>query len=81
MPHSARKQGNRWAIVNKQTGQWGIGPGRLPEQDLGKTAMLMSKPARPVEQMAISLTSAGANKGTLKLEWEKVSASVPFTVK
>jgi len=74
--------GGKWSlIVNKQTGQWGIGPGRIPAQDLGRTAMTMSKPPALVEQHKITLASAGGNKGTLKVEWEHVSASVPFTVK
>lgn len=72
-------------IINKQTGQWGIkrdGSTTLDEsKNAGRTAMTMSKPAAPVEQYKITLSSAGASKGTLQLEWENVVASVPFTVK
>jgi hypothetical protein len=78
--------GGKWSlIINKQIGQWGIKQGgvanRDAAKDLGKTAMTMSKPPALVEQHKITLTSAGGNKGTLKVEWEHVSASVPFTVK
>jgi Protein of unknown function (DUF2911) len=72
-------------IVNKQTGQWGIkrsGAANLDEsQNVGKTAMTMSKPPSPVEQMKITLASAGGDKGTLRIEWENVAASVNFTAK
>ncbi len=72
-------------IVNKQTGQWGIkrgGSANLDEsKNVGKTAMTMSKPSAPVEQLKIMLASTGGNKGKLQIEWENVAASVPFTAK
>jgi hypothetical protein len=72
-------------IVNKKTGQWGIkqdgGTTDEPADELGRTALTMAKPARPVETLKIDLSSAGGNKGKLQIEWENVSASVPFTVK
>lgn len=76
----------KWSlIVNKETGQWGIkrdgSDNRDPGKDVGKTAMTMGKPPALVEQHKITLASAGGNKGTLKVELENVSASVPFTLK
>ena len=72
-------------IVSKQTGQWGIKRGGAANIDdaqiLGKTAMTMSKPPSAVEQLKIDLASAGGNKGTLKVEFENVAASVNFTAK
>jgi hypothetical protein len=72
-------------IVSKQTGQWGIkrtGEGNVDEaQVLGRTAMTMSRPGAPVEQVKIALSSAGGNKGMLKVEFENVAASVNFTAK
>ncbi len=65
-------------IVNKQTGQWGTVYDEA--QDLGRVKMTVSHPSSPVEKMAITLTSDGGNKGTLKVEWENTSASVPVTV-
>ncbi len=71
---------NQWQlIVNKQTGQWGTVYSQ--EQDLGRVPMNMSKPSAPVETFAITLTSAGGNKGELKMAWEDTVATVPFTVK
>jgi hypothetical protein len=75
---------NKWQLlVGKQTGQWGIkrdGSTTLtPEATLGKAAMTMSKTPALVEQLKISLASAGGNKGALTVEWENTSAKVNFT--
>ena len=66
-------------IVNKQTGQWGLSYDQA--QDLGRVPMDISKPPALIETLKYTLTSTGANSGTLQLEWENVVASVPFTVK
>jgi len=63
----------KWSlIVNRQTGQWGIkrgGEANFEEsKNVGKTAMTMSKPPSPVEQMKITLSSTGGNNGKLQLE-------------
>ncbi|HXS97524.1 MAG TPA: DUF2911 domain-containing protein [Candidatus Limnocylindrales bacterium] len=65
-------------IVNKQTGQWGTTYEK--SQDLGRVPMKTGKTSAPVEQLKYTLTANG-NRGTLTMEWENVSASVPFTVK
>jgi Protein of unknown function (DUF2911) len=41
----------------------------------------MSKPPRPIETYKMTLSSLGANKGKLRLEWENTAAEVPITVK
>ncbi len=61
-------------IVSKATGEWGLSYD--PAKDLGKTAMSMSKPSAMVEDLTYTLTDDGDGKGTLKLEWENMSASV-----
>jgi hypothetical protein len=66
-------------IVNKQTGQWGLTYNK--DQDLGRVPLDMSKALAPIETFKITLTSTGANTGTLQLEWENKIASVPFTVR
>jgi hypothetical protein len=67
-------------IVNKQTGQWGLEYHQ--DQDVGRVPMDMSRPsAGPTEAFKITLSSSGASKGTLQLEWENTIASVPFAVK
>jgi hypothetical protein len=78
-------EGKWQLVVSKQTGQWGIkrdGSSTLDESKMvGKTAMTMSKPGSPVEQMKISLSQAGGDRGKLTVEWENVSASANFTAK
>ncbi len=70
---------NEWSlIVNKQTGQWGTV--YTESQDLGRVKMNVTHTSAPVEKMAIMLSNDGGNKGTLKIEWENTSASVPITV-
>lgn len=69
-----------WQLaINKQTGQWGLTYDKA--QDLGRVKMTMSKPAAMVENLKYTLAESGGNKGTLTLEWENHSASVPITVK
>lgn len=66
-------------IVNKQTGQSGLEYDS--KQDLGRVKMTMAKPPAMVEQLKYTLSSAGANKVKLQLEWENHVASVIFTAK
>jgi hypothetical protein len=77
-------EGKWQLIVNKQTGQWGIkrgGSSLDPAQNVGKTALTMSKADAPVEQLKISLADSGGNKGQLKIEWENMVATAPLSVK
>lgn len=70
---------SKWVlIVSKATGEWGLKYDST--QDLGKTAMTMTKPAAMVEDLKYTLTDDGGGKGTLTLAWEDVSASVPIQV-
>jgi hypothetical protein len=58
----------RWnLIVNKQTGQWGTVYD--DSEDLGRTAMKVTKLSQPVETLKITLTSSGAKPGNLRIEW------------
>jgi Protein of unknown function (DUF2911) len=52
-----------------------------PAAELGRAPMIMGKPGSPVEKLQITLSYAGRNKGKMLVEWENVTASVPFTVK
>jgi Protein of unknown function (DUF2911) len=74
------KDPDAWELViNKQTGQWGLTYD--PSKDLGRVKMEMSKPPAPVETLKYTISSAGGNKGTIQLAWEKHVASVPVTAK
>ena len=74
------KDPDAWELViNKQTGQWGTSYDA--SQDLGRVKMQMSKPPALVEVLKYTISSSGANKGTIQLAWEKHIASVPVTAK
>lgn len=74
-------------IVNKQTMRpdgsnrplWGTMYDA--SQDLGRTAMTMSKSRTPVEQMRIALEPRRPNGATLRVMWDTTQASVPIRVK
>ncbi len=66
-------------IINKATGQWGLKYDK--SQDVGRVPMVMGKPASMAENLKYTITDLGGNKGRLTLEWENVSASVPFTAR
>ena len=66
-------------VVSKATGEWGLDYDQ--GHDLGRVKMDMSKPAKPIETYKMTLSSSGANKGKLQLEWENTVAEVPITVK
>jgi hypothetical protein len=81
----ALDKGKWQLIVNKQTGQWGINMDgsttEKPAMDLGRVALTMSKPSAPVEQLKITLSGTGGNKGKLDIAWENVQAAANFTAK
>jgi hypothetical protein len=69
---------NSWTlIVDKTAKQWGAFSYKGGATDLGRTEMRVSKSGPPVEQFTITLTPAGGNAATLKMEWEQTAASVP----
>jgi hypothetical protein len=74
------KDPDAWELViNKQTGQWGTSYDA--SQDLGRVKMQMSKPPALIEMLKYTISSAGGNKGTIQLAWEKHIASVAVTAK
>jgi len=56
-------------IINKKTGEWGLAYDG--SQDLGKTKMMMSKPASMVEELKYTIDA-----GKITLAWEDHVASV-----
>jgi hypothetical protein len=66
-------------VVSKATGEWGLDYD--PSRDLGRVKMDMSKPPKPIETYKMSLSSLGATKAKLQLEWENTVAEVAIAVK
>jgi hypothetical protein len=70
----------RWTlIVNKQVGQWGTVYDDA--QDLGRTAMKVTKPGQPVETLKIVLIDSGAKSAKLRIEWGNSRAEVPVKLR
>jgi hypothetical protein len=71
------EDGSAKLIINKQIGQWGVGPGSYDEKsdvvriDLKKEAL-----DAPVDQFTIAISK----NGVLKLSWENLAYSTTFTV-
>ncbi|MGA8042208.1 MAG: DUF2911 domain-containing protein [Terracidiphilus sp.] len=65
-------------IVNKKTGEWGLG--YEASQDLGRVKMKMTKPTSLVENLTYTVSALSGPTGKITLEWENHSASVLFAV-
>jgi hypothetical protein len=69
----------RWKlIINKQTGQWGTT--YMPQLDLARIDLKIKKLKTPVEECTFKLERNNTGSGTLKIEWENTSLSVPFHI-
>jgi hypothetical protein len=63
-----------WELaINKQTGQWGTEYDK--SQDLGRTAMKLTKLSTPAETLKIDLSAAGKT-GLLSMSWGSTKATV-----
>jgi hypothetical protein len=71
------EDGSAKLIINKQIGQWGVGPGSYDEkQDLARVDLKKETLETPVDQFTMSVSKAGE----LSLSWDKTKYSVSFTV-
>jgi hypothetical protein len=66
-------------ILNKEADQWGAYK-YDQSKDLGRVKMTARKLDKPVEQLTISVESAGGSRGVLKIAWSDLEASVPVMV-
>ena len=77
------EDGSAKLIINKQLGQWGASYDQ--SKDLARVDLKKSATDKPVEQFTMAIDRDGdaktATGGTLKMMWENVQYSVPFTVK
>jgi hypothetical protein len=65
-------------IINKQTGQWGTNYNS--DLDFARTNLVIQELPEIVEQLTIRLARTGRKSGTLTIEWERTSLSVPFRI-
>jgi Protein of unknown function (DUF2911) len=75
------EDGTAKLIINKQIGQWGIGPGSYDEaQDLARIDLKKEAVDSPVDQFTITISKNPSGGGVLKMMWESTAFSTPFTV-
>jgi hypothetical protein len=75
------EDGTAKLIINKQVGQWGVGPGSYDEkQDLARVDLKKDALETPVDEFTIALDKNPSGGGLLKISWEKTQYSVAFTV-
>jgi Protein of unknown function (DUF2911) len=68
-------------IINRQIGQWGIGPDSYDEkQDVARVDLQKEALDSPVDQFTMVISKNPAGGGDLKMMWESTAFSVPFTV-
>ncbi len=65
-------------IINKQTGQWGTVYNN--ELDLARLNLKKRTLFQPVEKFTIILRKKNVRSGTVILEWETTSLSIPFKI-
>ena len=77
-----QEDGTAKLIINKQIGQWGVGPGSYDEkQDLARVDLNKESLDKPVDQFTMAVEKGSSGGGVLKMSWENTQYSVPFTVK
>ncbi len=75
------EDGTAKLIINKQVGQWGVGPGSYDEkQDLARVDLKKEALDKTADQFAIAVAKNPAGGGLVKLMWEDTQYSAAFTV-
>lgn len=73
--------GSAKLIINKQIGQWGVGPGTYDESnDLARIELTKTALDTPVDQFTMSVSKNPSGGGILKMSWENTQYSAAFTV-
>ena len=73
------EDGSAKLIINKQVGQWGVGPGAYDEkQDLARVELKKETLEKPVDQFTMSVGKNPSGGGVLKLMWEDTQYSAAF---
>jgi hypothetical protein len=72
--------GSAKLIINKQIGQWGVGPGSYDEKnDLARIDLKKEALETPADQLTIAVAKNPPG-GMLKIMWENTQYSAGFTV-
>jgi Protein of unknown function (DUF2911) len=75
------EDGSAKLIINKQVGQWGVGPGSYDEKrDLARVDLKKEALDKPLDQFTMSIAKNSSGGGAIKLMWENTQYSVAYTV-
>jgi hypothetical protein len=76
-----QEDGSAKLIINKQVGQWGVGPGSYDvQQDLARIDLKKDALEKPADQLTIAISKNPSGGGVLKIIWEDTQYSAAFTV-
>ena len=75
--------GSAKLIVNKRTGQWGVPYDEAKEKDneLARIDLKKEELDKNVDQFTMAVEKGSSGGGVIKMSWEKIEYSMPFTVK
>jgi hypothetical protein len=75
------EDGSAKLIINKQIGQWGVGPNAYNEsEDLARIDLKKEALEKPVDQFTMAVAKNPGGGGVVKLMWEDTQYSAAFTV-
>lgn len=75
------EDGSAKLIINKQIGQWGVGPGSYDEKnDVVRVDLKKDALEKAADQFSMSVGKGSAGVGVIKLMWEETQYSAAFTV-
>jgi hypothetical protein len=75
------EDGSAKLIINKQIGQWGVGPGSYDEKnDLARIDLKKDAAEKTVDQFTMAVSKGADGGGVIKLMWEDTQYSAAFTV-
>ncbi len=75
------EDGSAKLIINKQIGQWGVGPGTYEEKDdVTRVDLKKESLDQSVDQFTMAVAKNPSGGGMIKLMWENTGYSVAFTV-
>ncbi len=74
------EQGTSQLIINKQIGQWGMGETYQEDMELGRVDLTRETVDERVDQLTMALERAESGGGVLRITWENLSFTAPFTV-
>jgi hypothetical protein len=75
------EDGSAKLIINKQIGQWGVGPNSYDEKnDLARVDLKKDALEKTADQFTIAIAKNSSGGGLLKLMWADTQYSVAFTV-